>query len=70
MSRGWMRRLVLSLLCLVLGAGGALAGTSKYTLTKEDIKRAEKRLVSTGVIHSPDTPSIYPAEYLPQNSPR
>jgi hypothetical protein len=43
-----MRRVALSLLCLVLGAGGALAGTSKYTLTKEDIKRAEKRLAELG----------------------
>ena len=44
-----MRRVVvLSLLCLVLGAGGALAGTSRYTLTKEEIKRAEKRLSELG----------------------
>jgi hypothetical protein len=44
-----MRRLaVLLLLSLVLGAGGALAGTSRYTLTKEEIKRAEKRLAELG----------------------
>ena len=43
-----MRRVVLVLLCLVVGAGGAVAGTSKYTLTKEDIKRAEKRLAELG----------------------
>lgn len=45
-----MRRVVLSslLLCLVLGAGGAFAGTSKYTLTKEKIKQAEKRLAELG----------------------
>src|SRR5215218_2758992 len=44
-----MRRVVLILsLSLIVGAGGALAGTSKYTLTKEDIKRAEKRLAELG----------------------
>jgi N-acetylmuramoyl-L-alanine amidase len=44
-----MRRVVpILLLSLVVGAGGALAGTSKYTLTKEDIKRAEKRLAELG----------------------
>lgn len=42
-----MRRVVLSLLCLAL-AGEAVAGTSKYTLTKEEIKRAEKRLSELG----------------------
>src|SRR5687767_4798908 len=49
MRRGWMRRPVLVLmLSLIVGAGSALAGTSKYTLTKEDIKRAEKRLSELG----------------------
>ena len=44
-----MRRVVvILLLCLVAGAGGALAGTSRYTLTKEEIKRAEKRLAELG----------------------
>jgi lipoprotein-anchoring transpeptidase ErfK/SrfK len=44
-----MRRAVLSLLLsLVVGAGVAFAGTSKYTLTKEEIKRAEKRLAELG----------------------
>ncbi|HWM94063.1 MAG TPA: L,D-transpeptidase family protein [Thermoanaerobaculia bacterium] len=49
-----MRRAVLSLLFLVLGIGGightgeALAGTSKYSLTKEEIKKAEKRLAELG----------------------
>ena len=36
------------MLSLVLGAGGALAVTSKYTLTKEEIKQAEKRLSELG----------------------
>ncbi len=44
-----MRRVVvLLLLSLVVGAGGTLAGTSKYTLTKEEIRRAEKRLTELG----------------------
>jgi lipoprotein-anchoring transpeptidase ErfK/SrfK len=44
-----MRRVaLLLLLSLVLGAGGALAVTSKYTLTKEEIKQAEKRLSQLG----------------------
>lgn len=44
-----MRRVVLSLLLyLVMGAGGVFAVTSKYTLTKEEIKQAEKRLAALG----------------------
>ena len=44
-----MRRVAfVLLLCLSMGAGGAFAGTSKYTLTKEEIKKAEKRLAELG----------------------
>lgn len=43
-----MRRVAVLLLCLSMCAGGAFAVTSKYTLTKEEIKQAEKRLAELG----------------------
>ena len=43
-----MRRVALLLLLCLVGTGGAFAGTSKYTLTKQEIKQAEKRLAELG----------------------
>jgi lipoprotein-anchoring transpeptidase ErfK/SrfK len=43
-----MRRVALLLLSLVVGAGEVLAGSTKSTLTKEEIRTAEQRLAALG----------------------